>query len=416
MDGMRIAFWGNFGAFNLGNECTLAAAVGNIRARLPDAELVAICRDPEDTAKRHGIAAIPMSGRDWPAEARRHPKLVRILRHVGREAVDWLRAFGHASTIDALLITGSGILSDEGEGTLGLPYELFKWSLVTKLRRKQLFYVSVGAESIARPMSRAFVKGALKLANYRCYRYVHSAKLLQSLGFKTDQDAIRPDLAFSLPRSVAVTHGAVMSEPGGLRARRVAVGVFNYRGRGQANSADAAAYHAYLDCICSLITWLLAREYQVRVVIGDFKYDDDVRLDVRAELARRGLDLTSPLFADEPAASFEHLLNQLSAVDFVIASRYHNVIFGVLLGKPVVSLSYEGKHEALMRAMGLADYCQSIDDLDVKRLVEQFQSLEKNANSLRAGFVERVAAYRASLEEQYDLIVRSVCGRDGKRA
>jgi len=48
--------------------------------------------------------------------------------------------------------------------------------------------------------------------------------------------------------------------------------------------------------------------------------------------------------------------------------------------------------------------------------VEQFQSLEKNANSLRAGFVERVAAYRASLEEQYDLIVRSVCGRDGKRA
>src|ERR1700733_124077 len=63
MGGMRIAFWGNFGALNLGNECTLAAAVGNIRARLPDAKLVAICRDPEDAGRRHGIAALPMSGR-----------------------------------------------------------------------------------------------------------------------------------------------------------------------------------------------------------------------------------------------------------------------------------------------------------------------------------------------------------------
>ena len=407
---MRIAFWGNFGALNLGNECTLAAAVGNFRARLPDAELVAICRDPEDTAKRHGIGAIPMSGRVQPSEGRHYPKLVRMLRRVGREAADWLRAFGHALTIDALLITGSGILSDEGEGTLGLPYELFKWSLVTKLRRKQLFYVSVGAESISRPLSRAFVKGALKLADYRCYRDVHSAKLLQGIGFKTDRDVVRPDLAFSLPRSVATNHGAVTSEPGGLRPRRVAVGVFNYRDRGQTNSADAAAYHAYLDGICSLIEWLLAREYQVCVVHGDFKYDDAVRLDVRTELARRGLDLTSPSFTDESLTSFEQLMEQLSAVDFVIATRYHNLILGLLLGKPVVSVSYEGKHEALMRAVGLADYCQTVDDIDVRRLVEQFQRLEKNEDSLRAVIVERVAANRASLEEQYDLIVRSVCG------
>jgi polysaccharide pyruvyl transferase WcaK-like protein len=415
MGGMRIAFWGNFGALNLGNECTLAAAVGNIRALLPDAELVAICRDPEDTAKRHGIGAIPMSGRAQTAQGRHYPRLVRILRLVGQEAADWLRAFGHASTIDALLITGSGILSDEGEGTLGLPYELFKWSLVTRLRGKRLLFVSVGAESITRPVSRAFVKGALKLAHYRCYRDVHSAKLLQGIGFKTDQDVVRPDLAFSLSRSVAAAHGAAMCESGGRPLRRVAVGVFNYRDRGQANSADAAAYQAYLDGICSLIAWLLARQYQVCVVIGDFRYDDAVRLDVRAELTRRGLDITSPLFADEPAASFEHLLDQLSAVDFVIATRYHNLILGLLLGKPVVSVSYEGKHEALMRAMGLADYCQTIDDIDVKRLVDQFQRLEKNANSLRALIAERVAASRASLDEQYELIVRSVCGRSRRR-
>jgi polysaccharide pyruvyl transferase WcaK-like protein len=409
---MRIAFWGNFGALNLGNECTLAAAVGNIRARLPDAKLVAICRDPEDAARRHGIAALPMSGRAaQPAQGRQYPKLLRMLRLVGREAADWLRAFRHATTIDALLITGSGILSDEGEGTLGLPYELFKWSLVSKLRGKRLLFVSVGAESLTRPISRAFVKGALKLADYRCYRDVHSAELLQGIGFKNDQDVVRPDLAFSLPRSIAPAHGAALGESRGAPPGRVAVGVFNYRDRGQLNSADAAAYQTYLDAICSLIAWLLARHYQVRVVIGDFRYDDAVRVDVRAELTRRGLDLTTPSFADDPAASFEQLLDQLAAVDFVIATRYHNLILGLLLGKPVVSVSYEGKHEALMRTMGLADYCQTIDDLDVKRLVDQFQRLEKNADALRAVIVERVADSRASLDEQYELIVRSACRR-----
>ncbi len=413
---MRIAFWGNFGALNLGNECTLAAAVGNIRSRLPDAELVAICRDPEDTEKRHGIAAIPIRERGPSAKARRLPKLVRLMHLVGREAADWVRAFGQMSTIDAMLITGSGILSDERESTFGLPYVLFKWSLVTKLRGRQLLYVSVGAESITRPLSRAFVKGALKLADYRCYRDAHSAKLLQGIGLNTARDVVRPDLAFSLPRSVATNQGAATSEPGNLRPRRVAVGVFNYRERGQANGADAAAYHAYLDGICSLIEWLLAREYQVCVVHGDFKYDDAVRQDVRTELARRGLDLTGPSFIDESSTSFEQLMDQISAVDFVIASRYHNVILGLLLGKPVVSLSYEGKHEALMRAVGLADYCQSIDDFDVQRLVEKFQRLEKNANSLRAGIVEGVAAFRASLEEQYDLIVRRLCAPGRKRA
>jgi polysaccharide pyruvyl transferase WcaK-like protein len=407
---MRIAFWGNFGALNLGNECTLAAAVGNFRARLPDAKLVAICRDPEDAAKRHSIAAIPINGRTLPAQGQRYPMPVRILRRMGRELVDWLRAFNHAATFDALLITGSGILSDEDEGMLGLPYELFKWSLMTKLRGKRLFFVSVGAESISRPISRLFIRGALTLADYRCYRDVHSAELLQGIGFKNDQDVVRPDLAFSLPRPVAATHDAAMGKSEGLPPGRVAVGVFNYRDRGQGNSVDAAEYHTYLTGICSLIAWLLARAYRVCVVIGDFRYDDAVRADVRAELERRGLDLTSPLFADDPAPSFEHLLDQLSAVDFVIATRYHNLILGLLLGKPVVSVSYEGKHEALMRTMGLADYCQTIDDLDVKRLVDQFQRLERNATSLRAVIVERVAASRTSLDEQYELIVRSLCG------
>jgi polysaccharide pyruvyl transferase WcaK-like protein len=405
---MKIAFWGNFGALNLGNECTLAAAVGNFRARLPEAELIVICRDPGDTATRHGLQVIPMSERRQPANGAQWPKPLRIVLLIVREAAAWGRAFRHASGIDALLITGSGILSDDGEGTLGLPYELFKWSLVTKLRRKKLFFVSVGAESIGRRLSAAFIKAALRLADYRSYRDAHSAKLLRSLGFNTDRDAVCPDLAFSLPGFAAGTAVSAAVTPDVPRRPRVAVGVFNYRGRGQANPQDAAAYHAYLDRICALIQWLLAHDYATTIVIGDFAYDDDVRLDVQAELARRGGEFANRSYAGEPTTSFEQLMVQLAAVDFIIASRYHNLILGLLLGKPVVSLSYEGKHEALMSAFGLDQYCQSLEDWTVERLLQQFQLLQSNADSLRVAIGHRAAANRTRLDEQYELIATSV--------
>jgi polysaccharide pyruvyl transferase WcaK-like protein len=405
---MRIAFWGNFGALNFGNECTLAAAVGNMRARLPQAELIVICRDPADAASRHGIAALSMSRPSDPAGGRRASKPVRALRLLGREAAAWMRALRHASSIDALLITGSGILSDEDEGLLGLPYELFKWSLVTRLCGGKLFYVSVGAESISQPLSRALLKAALWLANYRCYRDTHSAQRLQRIGFNTDNDVVRPDLAFSLPQLAAASAVGPATEPLRHPSARFAIGLFNYRGRGQANDADAVAYRRYLDQICSLVASLLAGGHHVRIVIGDFAFDEAVRVDVRSELERRGLNLDNSSFADEPAASFEQLLDQLATVDFVVASRYHNVLLGLALGKPVVSLSYEGKHEALMCTMGFSDYCQSINDLDLQRLIGQIEQLKRNADALRAVIVERVAANRVSLKEQYDLIVSRI--------
>jgi polysaccharide pyruvyl transferase WcaK-like protein len=406
---MRIAFWGNFGALNLGNECTLAAAIYNIRARLPQAELLAICREPADTVVRHGIGAIRMSQPREPYEGLRRPSPLRTLASLGREAGAWMRAFNEAGRIDALLVTGSGILSDEGEGTLGLPYELFKWSLVTKLRRKKLFFVSVGAESLTRRVPQALVKGALRLADYRSYRDSHSVRVMQGVGFRTEHDVVRPDLAFSLPRPAGGA-GLARAAWDGTRQRRVAVGLFNYRGRGLANPADAAAYQLYLDRMCSLVLWLLARGDAVRVVLGDFAYDEDVRLDVRAELVRRDLDLTNLAFNDAPAESFEQLVEQLASVDFVIASRYHNVVLGLLLAKPVVSLSYEPKHNALMRDMGLGEYCQSLDDFSLDRLKEQLLRLEANATALSAVIAERTATNRARLAEQYDQIVRTVCG------
>lgn len=395
---LRIAFWGNFGTLNLGNECTLAAALHNVRERLPDAQLTVICREPADTARRHGSRAVHLQARRGNDSRGRRSALTRALCRVSSELLGWLAAAREAGRQDAILITGTGVVTDAGEGPLGLPYELFKWALVTRLRGRKLLFLNVGVESIDRRLSRFLLKAALRLAPYRSYRDAHSVARLREIGFDATADSIRPDLAFSLPRPPRphpTTHG---------QGSEVAVGLFNYRGRGAAGAQDAAAYERYLQCMAELVQWLQGQGHRVRLIIGDADYD----LPVNADLVERLRGLGAQGVLADPADSYETLLQQLAGVDYVIASRFHNVLLALLLGKLVISVSYEGKNEALMQEVGLGEFCQTLDTLDPERLRRQFSSLSASTGEVRACVTAKVAENAKLLAEQYDLIVGTV--------
>jgi polysaccharide pyruvyl transferase WcaK-like protein len=84
------------------------------------------------------------------------------------------------------------------------------------------------------------------------------------------------------------------------------------------------------------------------------------------------------------------------------------VLLALLLGRPVVSISYNEKNDALMTEMGLARYCQPIEGFDVGRLMDQFRSLEQEGPRLRSAVSEKCARYRDELEEQYVHVFRAV--------
>jgi polysaccharide pyruvyl transferase WcaK-like protein len=400
---VQIALWGNFGALNLGNECTLAAAIANLRARLPHATLICVCSRPADVATRHGVAAIPI-GCGADDENPHGAKPQRLVRRLWAELADWIRALRAMRGVSALLVTGTGILTDHGEGTLGFPYQLFKWCAATRLRGGKVLYVSVGAESISQPLARLFLRNALRMADYRSYRDAHSMAVLRRNGMRTEGDPIFPDLAFSLALPAPDPEAA----RGARSAPIVAVGLYNYRVPGPGDAEARAAYEGYLDKICGLIGWLQARGCTVRVIVGDLAYDAAVRSDLRALLQRRGASLSADVFADAPAASWQQLLGQLEPVDFVIASRFHNLVLGLMLGKPAISLSYEPKNEALMQQMGLSEYCQTLDGLDLEQLTAQFVRLEQSTDSLRAAIAAQVLVNRDRLGQQYHLIAVAV--------
>jgi polysaccharide pyruvyl transferase WcaK-like protein len=400
----RIALFGVFGAGNLGNECTLHAMLCNLRRYAANAEVVCICSGPEDTASSHNICAFPIREMPLPPINNAVLRVIRrIFIGVPLELYRWFRAIIMFKGTDMLIMTGTGMLGDFGIGPFGLHYDILKWSIIAKLCRCKLLFVSVGAGPIRHPLSRIFVKAALRLADYRSYRDTFSRNYLQSIGFDTEDDKIYPDLAFSLPKAMIPRshdrngHGAV-----------IGVGLMTYHGKRGASENHEAVYRDYVAKLACFVTWLLERGYSVRLLIGDFVWDQRVRQDLRGLLEDRELKYDDRRIIEAPASSFEEVLSQLAGTDIVVASRFHNVLLALMLNKPVVAISYHEKFEPLMASVGLSEFCQDIEHIEIDKLTQQLTALKQNAENIRLRIGQATEENRTALDAQFDHIFKCV--------
>lgn len=408
----KIALFGIFGVQNIGNEYTLQAMLYHVRQRAPEAEVYSICYDSEETERLHGLPALrvtcPQLSRKLRPAGNLVVKLIRgAVRRIPLELYDWYRAVRILQGTDLIVMTGTGMLTDYCATAFGYPYDVFKWSLAARVVRCKVRFVGVGVAPIYSRLSRIFIKTALAVADYRGFRDNQSRDRLRTYGFERPDDVVCPDLAFSLPASVL----PASTDRNGPK-RVVGIGVMKFVDKHKNESAYYdAAYNRYLDKMCDFIGWLLEHGYSVHVLEGDMRYDPPVRADIMARLAGRGIiygvqDITAP-----PITSPQELLDRLADVDFVISPRFHNLVLGMMLGKPVISISYDPKTDALLEAFGLREYCQSIEDVDLERMIAQFVRLESEAGRLRIEMQRKTDEYRSLLNDQY----RQVLGEAGTR-
>ena len=409
----KIAFFGVFGNQNLGNECTLEATMYNVHKVLPNATFTCLCTVPEDTALRHSIPAFA-AHREYPAWldsqlwSGRRSRFMRFLRkmlfRIPLELIHWAKGFNVMRGSRMLIVPGTQVVSDYVTGPFSWPYDIFKWAIIAKLCRARLLFLNVGVGPIYHPLSRWFIKASLNLSDYRSYRDIASKRYVEKMGPSQGCDGVYPDLAFSLESALLPPCHSV-----GKQRPVFGIGLKDYLGReGSRDRDNNSTYRHYLNTLGDLVAWLCERKYMVRVIIGDVSFDSGVKQDFMELLRERGLMNQEGQIVTEPVFTVKQLLSQIAAIDFLVTSRFHNLVLALMLNKPVLCLSDHGKLDSLMTEIGLPEYCLPLDRLDFDDLTERVVKLEKNAEELKAYIQHKTEEYRRTLDEQYRLIFKCV--------
>jgi polysaccharide pyruvyl transferase WcaK-like protein len=406
----RIALYGLFGRQNLGNECTLQALLLNLRLRFPETEMLCVCFDPADVATRHGIPGVQMdTGQPHPEAGPSGPKrlakrksvLSRLVRRVLGELACMARAWRVLRGSRLFIVAGTGILEDTGWSAAWY-FGILKWCVIARIRACKVVFLSVGMGPIRSPLSRLVTRLALRCASYVSYRDTASRDFSRSIGVDTSDHHVFPDLAFSLPEPAAAAGKAC-----GANRPRIGVGVMDYYGP-QDSGQRVDVYEAYVHNTCELLLALSERGCSTRILYGDARHDPPVVTDVRRCLEQRGHRNATLTTKWTPISSVADVIEAISEVDLVIAPRFHNLVLGLVLGKPVISLSYHWKNDELLREFGLRDYCHPIDGFAVSRLLTQVEALTGSEGTPSVEIRRRVDLQSRLLKQQYDLLLQLV--------
>ncbi len=396
----KIVIFGNFGTANFGNEATLRAIHFNLRRLMPEAQFACVCCSPVIASATHKIAAFPISPTvitGWTPKSRLARFLRGIVFGIPNELYRLAANFRMLKGANALIIPGTGLLTDVHDLLNWGPYGVFRWSVLAKLRGCKLLFVSVGVGPLYGRLGRQFAKLALGLADFRSYRDVSSLEYLKSIGFDATNDRAYPDLAFSLPPALILRE----SQTSGSRPV-VGLGLMIHDGMYGDVRHDDETYGRYTETLITLTKWLLDQGYNVRLLIG--QVGDPV-----SEFSRL-LDQKLPSheflrIVHTPVTSIEDLLAQFGDTEFVIVTRFHNIVFALLNNKPVVSISFHPKCASLMADVGLSQYCVQIDQMESNELIRIIINIQNNLHELTTSIASRKETYRHLLEEQYQLIV-----------
>jgi polysaccharide pyruvyl transferase WcaK-like protein len=396
----NIAFLGVFGSGNFGNDASFAAMLQFIRRARPDADLACVCTDPEKVERTYAIRTIQMSWSGFPALW--FQLINRLLLKIPSRLFNFVRAIFYVRHFDLLIIPGTGIFDDFGEGPWGVPFGVFRWCLAAWICRTKVAIVSIGAGPIHHPISRWFMKSAMRMASYRSYRDTFSKDYMRSIGFDSDADSVYPDLAFGLetpaPRSAVNGEGLT-----------VGVGIMTYYGWRNRAGEGGPVLETYLGKIETFILGLIERGHRVRLLIGDVN-DVVARDTLLSRLHAARPDITSAQFCAPPVASLTDVMSIITPCDLVVATRFHNIVGALALGKPVVSIGYAKKNDMLLGAMGLADFCQHIETLDPALLEQQFAKLAAGREAYSDLVHERIGLLRAGLKRQETALIAAFLG------
>ncbi len=315
-----------------------------------------------------------------------------------QELLFLIQSYRRLRGFDMVIVCGSGPLIDNEGGPLNHPFNHLKWSCLSRLLGARFLFVSVGAGPLETRLGKWLTRLALSMASYRSFRDESSRELIESLGVK-GPNLVYPDQAFYLesapylriPKSVA-----------GFRV--VGVAPIAYADPRHWPTGDREFYRTYLDKIASFVMMLARGGSRVLLFHTQPEGDDRAIRDLRDILKLNYDSSLQGLIEEHPIAWYTDALDAISRSDVVVASRFHAILFSMILRRPVLAISYDRKIDNVMKSAGQDCYCFPISSFTPEQLAAAMEDLKSHAGSITGQLDVTVETYRQRLKEQYDRV------------
>jgi polysaccharide pyruvyl transferase WcaK-like protein len=236
---------------------------------------------------------------------------------------------------------------------------------------------------------------ATRMACYRSYRDDASRQYMLNLRVGNNSDPVYPDVAFALPVPEMPSQLTDNSRP------TIGVGVMQYHGWDRYSDHRSQIHDAYDAQMAQFVCWLINSGYKVRLLMG--AHSDMAAISSVSKLVaeRLGADIASMIIAD-PADTLQDLMLQIQHTEMIVATRYHNIVAALMVGKVAISIGYADKNAHLLAPYGLDRYSQHAEQLDVARLTAQFSELMAQRHQYERRITAGGIRKRELMREQYN--------------
>ena len=361
----RILISGYYGFSNTGDEAVLSAIIAGLKPF--DVEITVLSASPEETAKTHGVRALP-----------RTSGAARAIRECD------------------LFISGGGSLIQDATSFRSLAYYLSLIALA-KFYRRKVMVLGQGIGPLRRGVSRRLARRALNGVDLITVRDAQSADLLKELGVSGPPVHVTADPTFLLQPCTSDESAKLLAEAGiGEGEDVIAIALREWP---ESPEIERAASEALVAVSAKLPAKLL--------LVAMHAPDDMI-------LADRVKQAVNVAVVQPREWTANELLGVLGNCRLVVGMRLHALIFSAAVGVPFLGIEYDPKV-----ANFLAATCQSSMTLEEAAssclLAEKVLRAWDVREILASRLAELVPAMRDAAAENFRLAGELLIAEGGRK-
>lgn len=364
---IKLLIAGYHGYGNCGDEATLLAMIGNIRAMASDVEITAISYNPELTKTEYNIESVQRFN-----------------------AFELLRAIIKSD----IILSGGGTLIQNGTSTRSLMYYLSIIKIAKLFKKKVMLYAN-GIGPVTGSFNRFLVKLVVNSVDLITLREEYSKNDLVEIGVTKPHMFVTADAAFTI-KSIDDNEARRLMIAEGIPMDKEIIGV-SVRNWNKAKDGEK-----YIKELAKALDNLSREDKTVLLIPMQLPKDLDISKRLIGEMNEKAYILNKEY---NPA----QIVGIIGQVQLIFSMRLHTLLFAAVKRVPMIGIIYDPKVEYYLDVLKMPSAGDiRVDCLNSKKMTAQMQGIFFNLEKYRNILDERVSILEQRAEENDSLLAEQL--------